>query len=239
MKKLLPLLLLGALWVSVQAVAQEQKPEAAAKIETPSQKASYAIGYLTSQAWKEEGSEFELEAVIAGIRAGLADGKEPALAEPEMRAALKAFAAETRMKRQQRAAALGEQNKKAGQAFLAANKSKAGVKVTASGLQYKVLREGKGPKPTPEDHVSVHYRGTQIDGTEFDSSYTRGEPDSFPVASVIKGWTEALQLMSVGSKFEFFVPSELAYGATPRPGGPIGPHATLIFEVELISVEKK
>jgi len=131
-----------------------------------------------------------------------------------------------------------EPNKKAGDAFLAANKTKEGVVTLPSGLQYKILKEGTGPKPTPADSVVCNYRGTLIDGKEFDSSYKRGQPATFPVGQVIKGWTEALQLMSVGSKWQLFVPENLAYG--DRGAGPdIGPGATLIFEVELISIKGK
>ena len=131
-----------------------------------------------------------------------------------------------------------EPNKKAGDAFLAANKTKEGVVTLPSGLQYKILKEGTGPKPTPADSVVCNYRGTLIDGKEFDSSYKRGQPATFPVGQVIKGWTEALQLMPVGSKWQLFVPADLAYG--DRGAGPdIGPGSTLIFEVELISIKGK
>ena len=128
---------------------------------------------------------------------------------------------------------VAEANKKEGEEFLASNKTKEGVVTTASGLQYKVITAGTGPSPKASDKVSVHYRGTLIDGTEFDSSYRRGEPVSFPVKGVIAGWTEALQLMKEGAKWELYIPSELAYGPGGT-GGPIGPNATLIFEVELL-----
>jgi FKBP-type peptidyl-prolyl cis-trans isomerase FklB len=129
-------------------------------------------------------------------------------------------------------------NKKTGEAFLAANKSKEGVVVLPSGLQYKIEKAGTGPKPTPTDSVVCNYRGTLIDGKEFDSSYKRGQPATFPVTGVIKGWTEALQLMPVGSKWQLFVPADLAYGDRGA-GADIGPGATLIFEVELMSIEDK
>jgi FKBP-type peptidyl-prolyl cis-trans isomerase len=132
----------------------------------------------------------------------------------------------------------GEANKKEGDAFLAANKAKDGVVALPSGLQYKILIPGKGPKPTAGDSVVCNYRGTLIDGKEFDSSYKRGQPATFPVGGVIKGWTEALQLMPVGSKWQLFVPSELAYGDRGT-GADIGPNATLIFEVELLSIQSK
>jgi FKBP-type peptidyl-prolyl cis-trans isomerase FklB len=132
----------------------------------------------------------------------------------------------------------GEANKKDGEAFLAANKSKDGVVTLPSGLQYKILTQGTGPKPAASDSVVCNYRGTLLDGTEFDSSYKRGEPATFPVSGVIKGWTEALQLMPVGSKWQLFVPSDLAYGDR-APGPEIGPGSTLIFEVELLSIQDK
>ena len=129
-------------------------------------------------------------------------------------------------------------NKKEGEDFLAANKSKEGVVTLPSGLQYKVLKEGTGPKPSPTDSVVCNYRGTLINGTEFDSSYKRGQPATFPVNGVIKGWTEALQLMPVGSKWQLFIPPDLAYGQRGA-GADIGPNATLIFEVELLSIQGK
>lgn len=137
----------------------------------------------------------------------------------------------------QREKVKGEANLKVGQDFLEANKKKEGVKVTASGLQYVVMKEGTGPKPTLNDKVTTHYHGTLIDGTVFDSSVDRGQPASFPVSGVIPGWTEALQLMGVGSKWKLFVPANLAYGERGA-GGKIGPNSTLIFEVELISIDK-
>jgi len=242
MKKLLPLLLLPiGLWAVVQVTAQDEKPADAGtvKLETNLQQASYAVGFLTSQNWKRQGADFDLESVIAGIRAGLDDKTEPLLKEHEMHAALKTYEGEMRKKMETKASAAAEANKQEGEAYLAANKGKEGVTTTASGLQYKVLKEGGGLKPTTKDQVSVHYKGILIDGTEFDSSYKRGQPATFPVTGVIKGWTEALQLMSVGSKYQLFIPSDLAYGTNPRPGGPIGPNAVLVFEVELVSIQGK
>jgi FKBP-type peptidyl-prolyl cis-trans isomerase len=133
--------------------------------------------------------------------------------------------------------AQGDNNKKEGEAFLAKNKAKKGVKTLPSGLQYKVITEGKGKMPKASDTVTVQYKGTLIDGTEFDSSYKRGQPATFPVSGVIKGWTEALQLMKEGSKWELVIPSDLAYGDKGTQGGPIGSNAVLIFEVELVSIK--
>jgi FKBP-type peptidyl-prolyl cis-trans isomerase len=136
------------------------------------------------------------------------------------------------------AAGSAEQNLKDGEAFLAANAKKSGVKTLPSGLQYMVIKEGKGKRPAATDLVTVHYRGTLINGTEFDSSYRRGQPATFPLNQVIRGWTEGVQLMKEGAKYRFFIPPQLAYG--PRgAGGVIGPNATLIFDVELISVQKR
>ena len=147
------------------------------------------------------------------------------------------FQEEMQAKMAATAEAEGGDNLKAGQDFLAANGKKEGIVTTPSGLQYEVVTMGDGVKPTTEDKITAHYHGTLIDGTIFDSSVDRGQPASFPVSGVIKGWTEALQLMPVGSKFKLYIPSELAYGANPRPGGPIGPNAALIFDVELLSID--
>jgi FKBP-type peptidyl-prolyl cis-trans isomerase FklB len=145
---------------------------------------------------------------------------------------------DVRKKQEDKMQLAGGANKQAGDAFLAANKSKESVVTLPSGLQYKILTEGTGPKPTASDSVVCNYRGTLIDGKEFDSSYQRGQPATFPVGQVIKGWTEALQLMPVGSKWQLFIPSELAYGSRGA-GADIGPNSTLIFEVELISIKDK
>jgi FKBP-type peptidyl-prolyl cis-trans isomerase FklB len=152
-----------------------------------------------------------------------------------MKTAIQALANEVRSAQEAKAKEAGAGNRKEGDAFLAANKAKEGVKTTADGLQYKVLTEGNGPKPTANDTVTVNYRGTLLNGKEFDSSYKRGQPASFPVGGVIKGWTEALQLMPVGSKYQLFIPPDLAYGDRGA-GGDIGPGETLIFEVELLSI---
>jgi FKBP-type peptidyl-prolyl cis-trans isomerase FklB len=143
-----------------------------------------------------------------------------------------------RKKQQEKMQEEGSVNKKEGDAFLAANKGKDGVVTLPSGLQYKIIKEGTGPKPTTNDTVMCNYKGTLIDGKEFDSSYKRGQPATFPVGGVIKGWTEALQLMPVGSKWQLFIPSDLAYGDRGA-GADIGPGSTLIFEVELMSIEAK
>lgn len=214
------------------------KDEAVTALTTSKQKASYAIGMNWGTGLHRQGIEVDSAALIQGMKDALAGGKT-LLTEDEARAALMQLQKEMQEKQQAKAAQEGEANKKEGDAFLAANKSKEGVVTLPSGLQYKILKEGSGPKPTATDSVVCNYKGTLINGTEFDSSYKRGEPATFPVTGVIKGWTEALQLMPVGSKWQLFIPPDLAYGPRGTPGGPIGPNATLTFEVELISIKDK
>jgi FKBP-type peptidyl-prolyl cis-trans isomerase FklB len=176
--------------------------------------------------------------LFRGLKDALA-GSKLLLTDEEAKAALTALQTEVRAKEEAKSKAAAVENKKSGEAFLAANKAKEGIVTLPSGLQYKVIKEGTGPKPTAEDTVLCHYRGTLVDNTEFDSSYKRGEPLKIPVGGVIKGWTEAIQLMPVGSKWQLFIPSDLAYGERGAPGSPIGPNSALIFDVELISVEPK
>jgi FKBP-type peptidyl-prolyl cis-trans isomerase len=171
------------------------------------------------------------------LRDAFANGKT-LLTEDEVRTILTQLQADMRKKQQEVAQVAAENNKKQGVAFLEANKTKEGVVTLPSGLQYKILQEGTGAKPTVTDSVVCNYRGTLLDNTEFDSSYKRGQPITIPVTGVIKGWTEALQLMPVGSKWQLFVPSDLAYGERGA-GGPIGPNATLIFEIELVGIQAK
>ncbi len=184
----------------------------------------------------KQGLTLDPAMVARGLRDSMNGGKT-AMTEDEAHAALQQFQTEVRAKMQATAQAQGATNRKTGEEFLEANKSKPGVVTLPSGLEYKILKEGDGPKPTASDTVSCNYRGTLIDGKEFDSSYKRGKPASFPVSGVIKGWTEALQLMPVGSTWQLFIPADLAYG--DRGAGPdIGPGETLIFEVELLSIDK-
>ena len=187
--------------------------------------------------FKKQSVPVDPNILARGIKDALAGGKT-ALTEDQARATLMEVQTEMRKKQQEEMQAAGEASKKEGAAFLAANKSKDGVVTLPSGLQYKILTQGTGPKPTASDSVVCNYRGTLINGTEFDSSYKRGEPATFPVNGVIKGWTEALQLMPVGSKWQLFVPSDLAYGER-SPAPEIGPDSTLIFEVELLSIQNK
>lgn len=214
------------------------KDEAVTALTSTKQKASYAIGMNWGTGLHRQGIDVDSAALIQGMKDALAGGKT-LLTEDEARSALMQLQKEMQEKQQAKAAAEGDANKKEGDAFLAANKTKEGVVTLPSGLQYKILKEGNGPKPTASDSVVCNYKGTLINGTEFDSSYKRGEPATFPVTGVIKGWTEALQLMPVGSKWQLFIPPDLAYGPRGTPGGPIGPNATLVFEVELISIKDK
>ncbi len=216
---------IGVLLLASQIVAQDLK--------TQKEKLSYIIGLDIGRNLKSQSVDVDQSALSKGIKDALSGGK-PSLTDEEIRETMTAFQKEMIAKRQ----ALAEKNKKEGEAFLAENKKKKGVTTLPSGLQYKVITPGKGKKPKPTDTVTVQYRGTLIDGTEFDSSYRRGQPATFPVNGVIPGWTEALTLMQEGAKWQIFVPSNLAYGEKGS-GAQIGPNATLIFEVELISVQEK
>ena len=196
-------------------------------LKTPKDKASYAIGMNIGKSMHKDSVDIDLSILMRGIKDSMAGGKT-LLTDDEAKAALTALQAEMVKKMQAK-----------GENFLSENKTKDGVVTLPSGLQYKILTEGTGPKPTAADTVVCNYKGTLIDGTEFDSSYKRGQPATFPVSGVIKGWTEALQLMPVGSKWQLFIPSELGYGARGGPGGAIGPYSALIFEVELLSIQPK
>src|SRR5690349_4610362 len=213
------------------------KKPAVLTLQTQKDKASYAIGLNIGRSMHKDSVDVDPNIVLRGMKDGLA-GAKPLLTDDEARATMLALQAELRKKQEEKLQALSESNKKEGDAFLAENKSKDGVVTLPSGLQYKILTEGTGPKPTPTDSVVCNYKGTLLDNTEFDSSYKRGQPATFPVTGVIKGWTEALQLMPVGSKWQLFIPPELAYGERGA-GGQIGPNATLIFEVELLSIQGK
>ena len=224
-----------------------KRPATAASSSTPlalktqKEKFSYALGMNTgermAQGLHDKSVPFDPAILARGLKDGLTGGKT-LLTDAEAQAVLTEVQTELRKKQDEKKHAAGEANKKDGDAFLAANKGKEGVVTLPSGLQYKILTAGKGPKPTADDSVVCNYRGTLINGTEFDSSYKRGEPATFPVGGVIKGWTEALQLMPVGSKWQLFVPSDLAYGER-GPSPEIGPNSTLIFEVELLSIQDK
>jgi FKBP-type peptidyl-prolyl cis-trans isomerase len=217
-----------------------KKPATAATavpLKTQKEKGSYSIGLRIGGGLKKDGVDLDAASLSRGIRDALS-GAKPLLTDQEAQAALTVMATEVRAKQQAKLAAVSTANKLQGDTFLAGNKTKDGVVTLPSGLQYKVLTAGTGPKPAPTDKVTCNYRGTLVEGKEFDSSYKRGEPVTFGVGEVIKGWSEALQLMPVGSKWQLFVPPDLAYGAQGA-GQDIGPNSTLVFEVELISIAPK
>jgi FKBP-type peptidyl-prolyl cis-trans isomerase FklB len=206
-------------------------------LDTQEDKESYAIGMSFGSSLRSQSVDVDLNILMRGLKDSLAGGKT-LLTDEEERAVLTALRAGIQKRKEEKMAQTGDANFKEGQDFMAANKSKGGVVTLPSGLQYKILQAGTGPTPTTGDSVVCNYRGTLINGTEFDSSYKRGQPATFPVSGVIKGWTEALQLMPVGSKWQLFIPADLAYGS--RGAGPgIGPNSTLIFEIELISIQAK
>lgn len=227
-KTILPLAVAA---LATQILHAEDKPA----LQDPKEKAGYSIGASIGAGLKHDGVDVSLDALLAGLKDGFS-GSAPQLSAEQQHATLVAFQKEMTEKALAQRKAAGEKAKKEGEDFLAANKSKDGVKTLPSGLQYKVLAEGKGPQPKATDQVTVNYRGTLIDGTEFDSSYKRGEPATFPVDKVIPGWTEALPLMKTGAKWQLFVPAALAYGENGA-GREIPPNATLIFEVELLGVK--
>jgi FKBP-type peptidyl-prolyl cis-trans isomerase FklB len=226
------------------AKAPVKKPgtaPAASALTTKEQKFSYALGMsIGTQVGgnlKKQSVEVDPNLVSQGLKDALS-GAKPRLTQEEVQAVLTERQNEVRKEQQEKMQAASAKNKTEGEAFLAANKSKEGIVTLPDGLQYKILTAGTGPKPTASDSVVCNYRGTLTNGTEFDSSYKRGQPATFGVDKVIKGWTEALQLMPVGSKWQLFIPSSLAYGERGA-GADIGPDATLIFEVELLSIQEK
>jgi FKBP-type peptidyl-prolyl cis-trans isomerase FklB len=224
-------LIVGSGWAAPVA-AQDAKPGLA----NDKQKASYIIGHNIGHSMHTDGVEIDMDAFVKGMKEALAD-KPSQLSPEEVKDVMTRFQKTLQASHEGRAKASGDKNKKEGEAFLAKNKSQPGVTTTASGLQYKVIKEGTGASPTLADTVTANYRGTLLDGTEFDSSYKRGEPAQFPVSGVIPGWTEVLQLMKVGSKYQVFIPSNLAYGERGA-GQQIGPNATLIFEIELVGTKQ-
>ena len=206
----------------------------ATELDTEEKKLGYIIGMDIGKSLRDQGTEVDLDSLVDAIRATYNDG-ELAMTVEEAGQVRKEYIEKMQAKKQAEAATVGQANLVAGQKFLAENATKEGVQTTASGLQYKVVTMGTGAKPAATDTVKVHYRGTLLDGTEFDSSYARNEPISFALNRVIPGWTEGVQLMPVGSKFMFYIAPDLAYGE--GGGGPIPPNSTLEFEVELLDIE--
>jgi len=207
---------------------------AAAELESQEQKLGYIIGMDIGNSLREQGTEVDLEALFDAIRT-VYEGGSPALSQEEADTIRQAYVAKRQAAARVEQEALASKNKAESETYLATNAAREGVVVTGSGLQYKVLKQGDGPRPAATDTVTVHYRGTLLDGTEFDSSYSRGEPISFALNRVIPGWTEGVQLMPVGSTYEFYIKPELGYGEAG--GGPIPPNATLIFQVELLGID--
>ncbi len=238
MKKIIVILMSALLIIAVGCgqsgdsgeKGMEDKP---VTLETEQQKAAYALGYNMGTNLKDVLKELDFNVVIQGIKDG-SKSVEGKMTQQDMQKSFREFNQKLQKKRMEERKIQGEKNKVEGTKFLEENAKKEGVKVTASGLQYTVLKEGSGPNPKATDTVQVHYRGTFLDGEEFDSSFKRNQPAKFPLKRVIAGWTEGLQLMKAGGKYKFFIPAELAYKGGSRS---IPPNATLIFEVELLSIE--
>ena len=230
MRHLLAAALCAAVALSGAAFAAD-----APALKSDKEKISYSIGMDIGGNLKRQSIDVDPDALSKGIKDSYTGGKT-LLTEDEARQAILDFQKQMMEKRAEALKQLGEKNKADGAKFLAENGKKEGVKTLPSGLQYKALTPGTGKSPTATDTVTTHYKGTLIDGTEFDSSYKRGEPVTFPVSGVIPGWTEALQMMKEGAKWQLFIPPDLAYGDRGA-GQEIGPNTTLIFEVELISVQ--
>jgi FKBP-type peptidyl-prolyl cis-trans isomerase len=202
-------------------------------LESFADSASYAIGMNMGASVEQVKDQIQMDKLMRGLT-DQAEGREPALTQQQAMTVLRAFAGQVQASQQQHAEEQVAENKQTGDAFRAENAAKAGITTTASGLQYEVLTEGTGPKPKATDMVRVHYRGSLVDGSEFESSFD-GDPVTFPLNQVIPGWTEGVQLMNVGSKYRFVLPPELGYG---DEGGPGGPGSTLVFEVELVGIDK-
>jgi FKBP-type peptidyl-prolyl cis-trans isomerase FklB len=217
---------------------ESKSDSAPLNLQTQKDKVSYAVGLNLGKGIHKEAVDVDPDILARGMRDGLTDAKQQ-MTDEEVQATLTELQKQVVAHQQEVRQQAVDKNKKAGEAFLTANREKPGVIALPSGLQYKIVQAGTGPKPTAADTVVCNYRGTLVDGTEFDSSYKRGQPASFPVGQVIKGWTEALQLMPVGSKWQLFIPPDLAYGERGTNGGPIGPDETLIFDVELVSIQAK
>ena len=217
-----------------QPAQEAEVAEQPVVLETAEQRLSYGLAYNLGQRFKSDGVPVDVAAFVAGVQDAL-NGSPGLMSQEEMMTELQSYQQASNQQREAEMQQLAITNAEQGMAFLAENAQTEGVAVLESGLQYRELQAGSGASPSATDTVEVHYRGTLIDGTEFDSSYSRGETVKFAVNQVIPGWTEALQLMSVGSKWQLFIPAELANGVSG--GGPIGPNSTLIFDVELVGVE--
>lgn len=226
------IVMIGILLLATQVSAQESQA-----LKSQKEKVSYIIGMDLANNLKRQSVEIDPDSLARGVKDALS-GAKPQLTDQEIREIMTSFEKEMRTKQDELKKVMGEKNKVEGEKFLAENKNKEGVQTLPSGLQYKVIVPGKEKKPQLTDTVTTNYRGTLIDGTEFDSSIRHGKPATFPVNGVIRGWTEALQLMGEGAKWQLFIPSNLAYGENGA-GQMIGPNAVLIFEIELIFIQEK
>ena len=230
MKVGMTMLMAAMLTMACNAQTQDKPVDLKSKKDS----ASYALGVNIGSSFQQQGLDIEPSILAAGLADAMAG--EAKLTDEQVGMVLQAMQQEVQQRQQEETARQGEENAKKSKEFLAKNKSAEGVMTTPSGLQYKVITPGSGAKPTAASTVRVHYTGTLIDGKKFDSSVDRGQPAEFPLANVIPGWTEGLQLMPVGAKYMFYIPTELAYGAQAPPS--IGPNQTLIFEVELLEILK-
>ena len=230
-------LLAASLCTTGALLVQAGAAQADVALKSDNDKIAYMIGHQIGTNFKRDGIDVDMNIMLAAMKDAMA-GTKSQLNPEETQKLMMDFQKSLQAKAETKAKAEGEKNSTAGKAFLAENAKKSGVKATPSGLQYKVITEGKGEAPKAADTVSVNYKGTLLDGTEFDSSYKRNKPATFAVGGVIKGWTEALQMMKPGSKYELWIPSDLAYGERGA-GEQIGPNSTLHFEVELLTIEKK
>jgi FKBP-type peptidyl-prolyl cis-trans isomerase len=233
-RRLATFLMAPVLAGALSACQEQAKEPEPMTLDTPEKRLSYGIALRMGERMAADGMTMDVDAYALGMRDAF-DGTEPRLSEEEITAEMMAFQEKMQADRDGEQAAMSEGNSEAGAAFLAENAQREGVMVTESGLQYEVVEAGAGASPSVDDQVEVHYRGTLIDGTVFDSSYDRGQTVTFGVTQVIAGWTEALQLMKEGATYKLYIPSELAYGAGGA-GQIIGPNATLIFEVELVAI---
>lgn len=213
------------------------QPRSSASLNTQIDSVSYSIGYLQGSGLAREGVDnLDIDNFVAGMQKAF-DGEEAEIDNMAMQMVIQEYLSEMQMAEAERRSQASEANREAAQAFLEENAERDDVMVTESGLQYRVIEEGTGARPAATDQVEVHYRGTLTNGEEFDSSHSRNQTATFPLNEVIPGWTEGVQLMSVGSTYEFFIPAELGYGNNPPPGSIIEPGSVLIFEVELIDIK--
>lgn len=226
---------LGVVLLAAQCTGEPQTPNKSVTLKTDKDKVSYGVGVSVAKNLKQQGVEADVEILVQGLRDELS-GAKLLMNEDELAKTLGAYQNELRQKQLEARKKAGEENQKEGEAFLAENKKKEGVVTLPSGLQYKILKAGEGKKPTEADTVEVHYRGTLINGAEFDSSLRRGQPITFKLTGIIPGWREALKLMPVGSKWQLFIPPQHAYGEQGA-GKEIKPNSTLIFEVELLAIK--